>query len=345
MLEFEDVFVEMNISKIASELNRRSKMHPIGELQQIRKQIRKLKQAPTSNIFSSSTINERWAFHHGGRTELQFNIGIETIDHIDFLRYGVAFSFQTSQTLTSIDVLIPKVRAFNEFIEYLSGSYADMRMWHYQENVRSIDYMPSILPSELVSEGVFVFLGKRQKLGELDFESILDDFDRLLPLYKSVESLGEIEPILFIEKDPFKFVAKRKKKMSTTTASYSRQELDIDLRHNILQNALMEKLTAKFGGENVGEELNSGNGTSVDIVVRHNDEFWFFEIKTAKSPRLCIRQAVGQLLEYSFWPGSQTATRLIVVGETKLDEEGAKYLKKLQDQFSLPIEYEQIVVK
>jgi CO dehydrogenase/acetyl-CoA synthase epsilon subunit len=50
------------------------------------------------------------------------------------------------------------------------------------------------------------------------------------------------------------------------------------------------------------------------------------------------------LLEYAFWPGSQEANPLIVVGETALDEEGTVYLRKLKKRFSLPIEYEQIVV-
>jgi hypothetical protein len=77
-------------------------------------------------------------------------------------------------------------------------------------------------------------------------------------------------------------------------------------------------------------------------VVRQNNEYWFYEIKTAHSPRACIRQAIGQLLEYAFWTSSQNVTRLIVVGETPLDQDGAKYLRTLQKQFSLPIDYEHI---
>ena len=32
---------------------------------------------PSSDIFTSHTIHPHWAFHYGGRTELQFNIGLE----------------------------------------------------------------------------------------------------------------------------------------------------------------------------------------------------------------------------------------------------------------------------
>jgi len=53
---------------------------------------------------------------------------------------------------------------------------------------------------------------------------------------------------------------------------------------------------------------------------------------------------LGQLLEYAFWHDSQKVTRLIVVGETPLDEEGAKYLTTLRKRFSLLVEYEQITI-
>lgn len=81
------------------------------------------------------------------------------------------------------------------------------------------------------------------------------------------------------------------------------------------------------------------------MMVRHPDGFWFYEIKTAQSPRACIREAIGQLLEYSLWPGSQKAVRMIVAGESELDADGAAYLESLREQFDLPIHYEQITVE
>jgi hypothetical protein len=73
------------------------------------------------------------------------------------------------------------------------------------------------------------------------------------------------------------------------------------------------------------------------VVVRHEREFLFYEIKTAHSPRACLRQALGQLLEYSFWPGSQEAARLIVVGETPLDKEGASICERCGSVFPCPL--------
>jgi len=48
-------------------------------------------------------------------------------------------------------------------------------------------------------------------------------------------------------------------------------------------------------------------------------------------------------LEYAFWPGAQEPARFIVVGESRIDEDGQEYLRRLMERFSLPIEYEVIV--
>lgn len=132
-------------------------------------------------------------------------------------------------------------------------------------------------------------------------------------------------------------------KISSTTSVHAEKHVDISLRHNELQEMLYQELSKTYGEQNVGIEIESGIGTSIDLVVRQNNDYWFYEIKTEKSSRLCIRQALGQLLEYSLWPGSQEASRLIVVGEVKLDAEGEAYLSTLRQKYALPLEYHQIM--
>ena len=117
------------ISAIAKELNSRANAHSIGELQTIRKELKGLSRRAGLDIFSRQTVDPRWAFHHGGRKELQFNIGTEDVSGWE-LRHGVAFSFETSQTLPSIDVLKPKVRLFNDYLGRYPELYTDMRMWY-----------------------------------------------------------------------------------------------------------------------------------------------------------------------------------------------------------------------
>ena len=89
----------MDIREICNELNSRSKSYQVGKLQRLRSKIKDISRPKTLNIFSDQTIDEDWAFHSGGRTELQFNIGTEK----EGFRYGLALSLQLSRTLPKIN--------------------------------------------------------------------------------------------------------------------------------------------------------------------------------------------------------------------------------------------------
>jgi len=331
-----------DFKSIVRDINVRARTHAIGDLAGIRKELKGKRQLP-QDLFPKPTTFDMYAFHYGGQKECQFNIGIEGINGDEF-RYGVAFSLETNLTLPSIDILVPKIKLFNDFIQLYSEKYGDMWMWYYKDDSRSTDSMPIPISPDLVTEGVFIFLGNRQKLDQLDYELIPSTLDRLLPLYKYVESNGNLQPITSLSKVPFIFQPGFASKASRATMSQAEKHLDISLRHNILQEALYKRLAKRYGTRNVAAEQPNGAGTSIDLVVRHGTDFWFYEIKTADSPRACLRQAVGQLLEYAFWPGAQEAARLIVVGEKALDKEGKGYLQTLRRRFRLPVIYEQIAV-
>lgn len=76
------------LQMVGEEINKKSKSYQIGNLQTLRKKIKKQSRLASRQVFDRRTIFENWARHYGGRTELQFNNGIEG----DFLRYGVGFS-------------------------------------------------------------------------------------------------------------------------------------------------------------------------------------------------------------------------------------------------------------
>jgi hypothetical protein len=329
------------VATIAAELNRLSAAHLIGSLQKRRQGLKRGSFSGRS-MFDSQTTFDTYAYHYGGRSELQFNIGIEGI----YLRYGVAFSFEPSRALPWKEmeaVLLPKARLFNAFIELNPESFRDMRMWYHDNDHRlGPDEMPGPIPWDRVRPGVFAFLGQRQEVADVNCELILSDFDRLLPLYIYIESGGLSQPVPILDASLFNFKSGCSRKASSTLVTPAQRQLDIDLRHNKLQQELHRRLVRQYGAINVGTEIVSGVGTRVDVVVRESEEFYFYEIKTAESARGCLRQAVGQLLEYALWPGAQWAARLIVVGEAAIDADGQEYLRRLRDHFSLPIEYQQI---
>jgi hypothetical protein len=271
---------------------------------------------------------------------LQFNVGSE--DEFSQLRHCVAFSFEKGRNLPSLDELVPKVARFNEFMRVYPDAFADLEMWHFvADQVRSDSYAPGPIPPDLIRNGYFVCLGRRQPASEVDLDIVLADFDRLLPVYRFVEQVDEADTPE-IDWRPFQFRPGHKSKASTTTADYAHQELDLTLRHNDMQEILYRRLVLRHGAENVGTEHPTGLGTRVDAVVRTSrNHYSFYEIKTRLSARACIREALGQLLEYAYWPGAQATDQLIVIGEPALDEEARTYLAELQARFSLPVSYEQ----
>lgn len=184
-------------------------------------------------------------------------------------------------------------------------------------------------------------MGKRLPVEGLDLRLILDDFDRLLPLYTYIESANAVDKV---PAEPLKFRPGCNVKPATTTASQAERVLDVSLRHNTLQLALYRELADTHGEENVGTEITYVPGSSIDVVVQATDGLSFYEIKTASSAKACLREALGQLLEYAYWPGSETPKELVVVGEAPLTNDGKRYVDLLRARFSLPLSYRRISV-
>jgi hypothetical protein len=327
------------VSSLVAEIERRARTREIGRLQEIRKELKGKSRLPWRSIFHQDTIREKagYAFHYGGRKELQFNVGFEPHNMV---RHGVAFSFETSQSLPDPNVLLPSAQRFNEFVRLQPQQFVKFFMWHWDGGVRSSNYPVAPIQADLMRPGVFIFMGRMQPLNALNYDLLVEDFDRLLPLYCFVEGNVGFPTIAKSVKVGFQFKPGCSIKAAETTASFAERQLNIFLRHNEIQKRLHDDLVSLYGSDNVGTELDNAGG-QVDLVVRRGDKYWFYEIKTAMSARACIREAIAQLLEYSFWPGAQEAEKLIVVGEPPFDADAQRYLATLRARFSLPIEYQQ----
>lgn len=331
----------ITIKQLAEELNQRSATYRIGGLQKLRVEMKGLHHSSSRSIFSSATTFDDWAFHHGGRSELQFNIGLESIDGAEYVRHGVAFSLETSRSLPDIEVLVPKIRLFNEYIQRNEDALSGFQMWHFRDDVRSANRAPALVSSDLIEPGVFIFLGALQPTDALDYDLILSDFDRLLPLYQFVESGGSFAPYRD-SPQAFQFRAGHNARRSSSVVTHVESQLLVSLRHNSLQQALFNELCKEYGAENVGTEIPNGSGGRIDAVAKTKEGHIFFEIKVGQSLQACIREALGQLLEYSYWPGSQRAFSLVIVGEPILDAQCKTYLANLSSDLLIPVSYRRV---
>lgn len=112
--------------------------------------------------------------------------------------------------------------------------------------------------------------------------------------------------------------------------------------HTDIQNSLLEYLKLGNHGHQVELEVGKTDGGSIDLVMRRaNGKNVFYEVKTYASAKMSIREAVGQLMEYSYYPDCVLASELIIVSQAPLDEDGKRYIKMLNKKFSIPISYMQ----
>lgn len=111
----------------------------------------------------------------------------------------------------------------------------------------------------------------------------------------------------------------------------------VNSRHIAIQNAL--KLKLERDGYQVRTEHPDGRGRSIDVVACHEGDLYFYEIKTDPDPRLCVREAIGQLLEYAYRPEPIHPKHLIVVTDSQLDAHTDEYLQILRQKTGLNISH------
>ena len=77
----------------------------------------------------------------------------------------------------------------------------------------------------------------------------------------------------------------------------------------------------------------------VDLRATVAGRQYLFEIKAASTAKRCIREALGQLVEYTHYPDRDRNSPLVVVGDAKLSEADRIYLALLRRRYSLQIQY------
>lgn len=330
----------LSLPELVTEVNERAQGRPFGSLPEWRKRHKAIKSLPATPFYSGlKKEDQQYVFHVGGLSELQFNLGFEGVDDDTMFRHGVAFSLQTTRDLPTIDPLVPKITRFNEYLRLYPEAFAGLEMWHWAVGERSNNYPVAAIPDSQMKAGTFIFIGRLQPANAIHVGMILEDFDRFLPLYEFVEGTATFPAQApQSERRGFVWSPGNKARVIATTFDRPAQTVEKSLRHNQLQAALFEHLKSIHGDGVSGEQITA-DGTYVDVAVCQSGEYTYYEIKTGLSAQSCIREALGQLLEYSHWPGAQPAARLFIVGEPPLDDDAKVYLQTLRKQYSLPLEY------
>ena len=194
--------MKMDIPQIAYRLNELAieGNYKISELQKIRG-------SSFKNLFSGHSIFDDYFFHTGGRTETQFNVGMDWIEGKDVLRYGIAFSFQRGINLKNpIETISPRIDKLNDFINSHKNDFSDTSMWyHWDDENGKRQFLPAqrvgAIPAQWIGLNNFLFVGKyfTKELSELtdnEISEILLFFDRILPIYEFIEQGVKNLPIV-----------------------------------------------------------------------------------------------------------------------------------------------------
>ena len=108
--------------------------------------------------------------------------------------------------------------------------------------------------------------------------------------------------------------------------------------HHEISRALEETLKGNYDA--VYAEHETGFRTSIDLVAVKKDKKDFFEIKTYSDIKASIRQAIGQLLEYSYFPDRSLADKIFIVTQYELkDKNLIAYFHNLRNELKLPVYY------
>lgn len=108
--------------------------------------------------------------------------------------------------------------------------------------------------------------------------------------------------------------------------------------HNQLMRKLYDKLCGESGKDIVGTEIRVGT-KRIDCVVKGNDCYDIYEIKTAENPFDCVTEALGQLCQYTYLYCRDKIGKMVIVGASETNKEVEQYLSWFRKNYSLQLYY------
>lgn len=119
----------------------------------------------------------------------------------------------------------------------------------------------------------------------------------------------------------------------TRTRHVTESVLDVEAHHQKMQVGIMSCLEREGYIDIIAEEDH------VDIRAIKKGVPHFFEVKTYDTAKACIREALGQILEYNHYPKNRRAAVMYIVGPRKTTCEDEDYLLYLRTYYKIRVYY------
>lgn len=114
----------------------------------------------------------------------------------------------------------------------------------------------------------------------------------------------------------------------------------VEQKHNKIQKALEKKLIEEYGEENIKLEENY-----VDVKLTQPDYIALYEVKSSSYAGECVKEALGQILFYSYHDQDERTKKIYVVGQYPANKQDSGYIKYVQDKLKLNFEYLNIEIE
>lgn len=219
---------------------------------------------------------------------------------------------------------VPYIIAVKDLIEAQGKVFKETKANRWRYFYPSDKYYLDTLQDFILNEKPIIdqYLSSHAESGIPLADKELDDkYVKALPGYK-----GYIETI--------------QKAKKTGAVKVKASDYIMTFQHNELSNSIVDYLK-KNGYQNVKAENDH-----VDISCQDSlGTRILFELKTAKTVKAAIREAIGQLLEYNHYPNHNKADKLIIVTAHEPEQEDMQYLMGLRTIYHIPMYYQQFNMK
>ncbi len=181
------------------------------------------------------------------------------------------------------------------------------------------------------------FLNIRFKYSDVQLEDELmliadDDPNITAPRYKLLPKISDF----ILEKESGDFEDQGNKKNTSIRRRITIADSEFNPYHDKMQNEIFELL--KVCGEYDNKQVFIEKGR-VDLKAKTKSGEWhYFELKT-DSPKISIRKAMGQIIEYAFYPNKNRAKKLIIVSDSEPNTNDKQYIQFLRVKYNLPLFY------
>lgn len=178
-----------------------------------------------------------------------------------------------------------------------------------------------------------------ETIHELSKKKDGDKFDKVFGWYSGVES-NTIELEEYDEDEDFEneyaeetgFAYNEKSEESFNRNAIS--SVKVNQVHNIIQNKFIKHLANNYPNESIKGEKNR-----IDAKRENGSEIHIYEIKPYENVFSCIRDGIGQLLDYSHHFDTKKEIKIYVVGSNEPNKKDLDFIKAIKNNLKISFNY------